>query len=101
MGAGRNAGRSGGTYRKLRAQVRATERTCWRCGQPLDWSIPYKDEHGNINMNAATLEHKQPKSTHPHLAEDPGNLSASHARCNLGAGDRNPQPNLGVFNVEW
>lgn len=99
--AGSNAGRSGGTYRRLVQQIRMTERICYQCGQPLDWSIPYRDEHGNINTMAGTIEHKQPLSTHPHLAEDPGNLAASHARCNMEAGNRNPKPSLGVFNVNW
>lgn len=87
--------------RKIKQQIKATETHCYRCGQRIDWSIPYRDEHGNVNMNAGTVEHKQPLAQHPHLAEDPGNLAASHVLCNLAAGDRNPTPTLGVITQEW
>ena len=84
---GKHAGRSGRPWERLKAQVRARETHCWQCGQPIDWTIPYRDpDTGAVNADAGTVEHINPRSTHPHLAEDPANLGASHRRCNLQAG---------------
>jgi hypothetical protein len=43
----------------------------------------------------------RPLSTHPHLAEDPGNLKPAHLRCNQAAGDRGPVPSLGQPSEDW
>lgn len=99
--AGKNVGRSGRRYRSLKAQIRATETHCFRCGQPIDWSIPYRDAEGNVNLASGSVEHKQTRSGHLDLAEDRGNLGASHLDCNLKAGDRDPRPGLGLRSREW
>lgn len=94
-------GRSGGRYRALARQIRATETHCWRCGQRIDWSIPHRDDFGLVNQDSGTVEHKLPLSTNPHLAEDPGNLAASHWRCNAQAGNRGNQLGLGQRTRDW
>lgn len=94
-------GRSGGRWRALLRHVRATETHCWRCGQPIDWSIPYRDDHGNVNLDSGSGEHKIPLTARPDLAEDPGNVGASHLRCNLAAGARNDQLSLGERTRNW
>ena len=63
----------------------------------IDWSIPHQDEHGNLNDYAGTLEHKIPLTKAPHLAEDPGNLAASHSLCNRSHGNRDEKPGIGVI----
>jgi 5-methylcytosine-specific restriction endonuclease McrA len=98
---GRYAGRSGGRMRALQKQIRATETHCYRCGQPIDWTIPYRDQHGNLNDMAGSVEHKQPLSKYPHLAEDPGNLGASHSLCNRAAGNNENRPAMGVLTQDW
>lgn len=89
--------------RTLRRQIRAVETHCWQCGQRIDWSIPYwvAEPGGQINPDAGTVEHKLSLSRHPHLAEDLGNLAASHARCNQAAGNNEDRPTLGVRSREW
>lgn len=95
---GQNTGRSGRRWQTLARQVRATESHCYRCGQPIDWSIPYwADPNRVVNMDAGTVEHIKSWADHPHLREDPANLAASHVRCNLQAGKRDEGPSLGVI----
>lgn len=95
-------GRSGAAVVALRRRVRATERTCYRCGQPIDWSIPHLDPHtGTVNKWSGTLEHKLSLRDHPELAEDPGNCSASHWDCNHKAGADGGRPSLGQRSRQW
>lgn len=98
---GDNAGRRGGRWRALVKQVRATETHCYRCGQAIDWAIPYRDEFGNVNTNAGTVEHTLSWRHHPESREDPAALKASHSRCNSEAGDRDPRPGLGLRSRRW
>lgn len=67
----------------------------------IDWTIPYIDEYGNLNDMAGSLEHKTPLSKAPHLAEDPGNLAASHSLCNRKHGNSEAVPTLGVPTQQW
>lgn len=94
-------GRSGRRWRELTRQIRATETHCWRCGQRIDWSIPYRDDHGNVNQASGTVEHKLPLAVRPDLAEDRGNLAASHWRCNATAGARQTELGLGERTRDW
>lgn len=69
---------------------------------PIDWSIPYRDpDTGTVNLNSGSTEHIKARSTHPLLAEDPGNLGASHLLCNMQAGDREQDLDIGTANREW
>lgn len=95
-------GRHGRVVRRIRAQVRATMRTCYRCGQPIDWTLPHLDpDTGTVNRDSGTIEHKQPRSKYPELAEDPGNIAASHWQCNLTASDHGGRPALGLRSRAW
>lgn len=95
-------GRHGRVVRRIRQQVRATERTCYRCGQPIDWSLPHLDPYtGAVNRESGTIEHKLPRSHHPELAEDLGNIAASHWQCNMRASDIEARPALGARSRAW
>lgn len=87
--------------RLIKQQIRQTETHCYRCGQRIDWTLTYRDEHGNTNPDAGTVEHVLPLSTHPHLAEDMGNLRASHLRCNQSAGNRHTELTIGLRSRRW
>lgn len=100
---GKSAGRSGRRWRRLVAEVYARHANCCRCGQPIDYSLPYLNtKTGMPDPDAKTVDHyPYPRSTHPHLAEDPANLAAAHRHCNLEAGDRKPTPSLGKTSRQW
>lgn len=93
--AGKNAGRSGSRYRALIAETRQRYQTCWHDGQPINMGLHWPDP------GSWSLEHVQPLSTHPELAEDPGNLRASHLKCNQSAGNREPRPPIGMVSRKW
>jgi 5-methylcytosine-specific restriction endonuclease McrA len=87
---------SGPRWRKLKAEVRARRGRCCRCGQPIDYRLEWPDP------DSFSVDHyPRPLSTHPHLAEDPGNLKPAHLRCNQAAGDRGPVPSLGQPSEDW
>lgn len=88
-------GRTGGRYRKLREAQRRRRLPCWRCGQPIDYSLKYPDPE------SFSYEHKIPVDAAPHLAEDPSNGASSHLRCNQSAGNRPAKPGLGETSREW
>lgn len=86
-------------FRKL---IRRRERTCWRCGQLIDWRIPHLDPYtGAVNRDSGTVEHKISIAQRPDLERDPGNMAASHWQCNHEAGDRHGRPGLGLRSKEW
>lgn len=91
-----HAGRHGTRWRKLRANIRAQHRPCCRCGKAIDYTLTYP------HPKSFSIDHfPYPLSTHPWLAEDPGNLAAAHLRCNQKAGGqmtrpRRPPPDLGI-----
>lgn len=93
--AGINAGRSGFRWVKLKANLRAQRRPCWLCGQPINYDLPADDPE------SFSVDHMKPRSTHPHLAEDPSNLGATHLRCNKSRGVREPQPTIGATSRNW
>lgn len=94
------AGRSGRRWRRLVAEVRARRAPCCRCGQPIDYTITYDPEAPD--PACFSVDHfPLPLSTHPHLAEDPGNLAAAHLGCNVSAGNRTPKPGLGETSTDW
>jgi len=77
---------------KIAANLRAGCGPCGLCGQSIDYSLPHDDEM------AFTIEHIHPRSTHPHLATDPGNCVSAHARCNKRRGNGAYAPSLGVVS---
>lgn len=90
------AGRSGRRWRRLVAEVRTRRSHCCRCGQPIDYTLEWPDPD-----SFSVDHHPHPLSTHPHLAEDPGNLAAAHLHCNVSAGNRRPKPSLGATSTDW
>jgi hypothetical protein len=82
----KNAGRSGRRWKRLKAEVYARRAPCCRCGQPIDYALPYLGLDGRPNPDAKSVDHyPYPLSTHPWLAEDPANLAGCHLRCNVRA----------------
>lgn len=88
-------GRSTRNFRRLSANLRSQRRACCLCGQPIDYTLEYPDP------GSFTVQHILSRSTHPHLAEDPGNLDAAHKRCNEHAGNSNEPPGLGDADDQW
>ena len=66
---------SGRPYRRAQAQVFAEEYLCWRCGQPVDQTLP-----ANHDM-ARSADHVIPTSLGGGDHRD--NLRLAHRRCNV------------------
>ena len=52
---------------------------CRRCGQPIDYSLPYD------HPEAFNAGHIKAWADYPHLREDPSNLQPEHASCGKSA----------------
>ena len=91
-----NAGRSGRRWKRLSAEQRAKLLPCWLCGQPIDYDQPDPNHD-----EAFSVDHEKPRSTHPHLAEEPSNLRSAHQRCNKRRGNRAPSPTIGSLSESW
>lgn len=84
--------RSSVAYRALARTVRREEQTCWLCLQPIDISIPYRDQETHrVNGDSWSLDHCIPISDHPELALVRDLCRAAHFRCNSSRGDRAPR----------
>lgn len=96
------AGHSTRRWRKLKGEVYSRKAPCCRCGQPIDYSLPYLDElTGKPDPRSKSVDHfPYPKSTHPHLAEDLANLAAAHLGCNWEASNKTTKE-VGVTSREW
>lgn len=94
---GSSRGRTSRNHRRLSANQRAKHLPCHLCGQPIDYTLPWDDQM------AYQPDHYYPVSTHPHLAEDPGNYRSSHARCNKARGDTPMTAilGLGITANDW
>lgn len=91
----KRAGRAGGRWRSLVADQRAKRSPCWICTQPINYSAPSESD------DSFSVDHFKPRSTHPHLAEEPTNLRSAHLRCNKARGDRDVKPGLGYVSQTW
>lgn len=80
---------------RIAANLRAARGPCFICGQPIDYTLPHDDP------DAFTVEHIHPRSSHPHLVNDPGNCVPAHARCNKARGDKAYAPSLGSLSSDW
>lgn len=87
---------TGKRWQRLKANVRAQRGPCCRCGQPIDYSLAWPDP-GSFSVD----HYPHPLSTHPWLAEDPGNLAPAHLSCNQSAGNRPPPAPLGGTSEAW
>lgn len=81
--AARNPGRTGRPWRRIRADVLATEDHCWICGHAVDLTLPGTHPYG------PTADHVIPLS-HGGDPRDRSNLRLAHLRCNGGRGNHNP-----------
>jgi 5-methylcytosine-specific restriction endonuclease McrA len=94
--AGKGAGRTSRTYRKLAADQRGRRLPCCHCAQPIDYTITNHND-----PDAFTVEHIKPLSTHPESAEDPTNFLSAHRRCNSQRGIGDIKPSLGTTTRDW
>lgn len=60
---------------------------CWLCGKPIDYRADRRR-----HPNAATVDHRIPRSTRPDLAFKVTNLAPAHRHCNLSRGARTARP---------
>jgi len=88
-------GRYSANYRRLCANIRRGRPPCALCGQAINYDAPTR------HPDSFTVDHKLPRSTHPELAEDPGNLQAAHHRCNASKGAGAAKPGLGSTSEAW
>lgn len=96
------AGRTGRRWHRLKAEVYARRSKCCRCGQAIDYALPYIGNDGKPDLRSKSVDHFPfPLSTHPHLAEDPANLAPAHLGCNLSALDKGTQPSVGTASESW
>lgn len=51
--------------------------------------------------NSFELDHVLPRSTHPHLALDPGNTRPACVKCNRSKGAGSVRPGIGVTSEDW
>lgn len=96
-------GRSGRPWTRLKAEVYARREPCIRCGQPVNYALPYIDPTtGRPDPHAKSVDHfPHPLSTHPHLAEDPANCRAAHLGCNWSAGASGEQRGVAETSEDW
>lgn len=98
--AGKNAGRQGSVWRRLRedlkTRVREQNLPCAACGQPIDTTLDARRD-----PNAFHCDHIKSLKAHPELAEDPSNLAPLHRRCNLNKGQGEMRPGLGDPSEAW
>lgn len=102
MGDGITSRRYRHLRKRFKEQCAQADAPCWLCGQPIDYTLARLDPYTNtVNDDAFELDHLYPRSTHPHLAEDPANFRPSHAGCNRERGNKNPKPGLGATSRTW
>lgn len=89
--------RNGRPYRRLCATQRALGLPCWRCGQPIDYTLRGLD--AQRSTEAFTLDHYQPISRGGSLL-DPRNARSAHRRCNSARGNR-PDPPPAPASRKW
>lgn len=97
------------TSRRFKAQRKAfrlegerDQAPCWICRMPIDYSIPRIDPFtGRLNHEAWELDHLFPQSTHPELAEDPGNFRHSHSMCNNRRSNAAPSLSIKRPSRQW
>jgi 5-methylcytosine-specific restriction endonuclease McrA len=75
--------------RRVCEQVRREEPNCWRCGLPIDLSLP---RSGRVqHPMSSSIDEVTPRSLHPlgprYAALDRSNLHHAHRRCNSSRGN--------------
>lgn len=81
----------GGRRRTLARQVYARDRAehdyrCPRCGQPIDWALPYRDpDTGAVDPRSKSVDHVHETQDGGALT-DLDNLASVHLTCNSSKG---------------
>ena len=91
----KSAGRKGRPWRAMKDALKARRLPCHLCGQPIAYDAPPNDPE------SFEADHYYPVSTHPHLANDPANLRASHSRCNRSRGNQAAQTGTWATAEDW
>ncbi len=83
---------TGRPRRRLAALVRAQEPNCWRCGLPIDLTLPRGGPGVRVQHRmSSTIDEVIPRSVHPlgawYAAHDRANLRHAHRSCNSSAGN--------------
>lgn len=85
-------------YKRIKAQFRQhcanRDAVCWLCSEPIDYTLTF------THPESFSLDHRYPRSTHPHLTEDVGNFMPSHSVCNKSRGNREPT-RVGKTSRPW
>lgn len=85
MGRRRTPELSGRPRRRIAAQVRREEPTCWVCGKPFDYTLHWNDRMG------FSVDEVIPRSLHPlgarYAALDRSHCHAAHRSCNSSRGN--------------
>lgn len=81
-----HAGRKGRPWRRLREQVRRTESVCAKCALPIDPTLEWP------HPQSFSVDHIEPVSLRPELANVRSNLQAMHLGCNSSKGDGAARP---------
>lgn len=84
----------GPKWEALRKQVIGEETHCHRCGQPVLRALPGTHPLG------PTVDHLIPRSKGG-PKYDRSNLRLAHRRCNLTAGDREPEHSRPTTSRQW
>ena len=64
---------------------------CHICGQPIDYSLPYRQHDGTVNPGAFVVDHVVPLANGG--ADNLSNKAASHSACNSMKSDK-PHANI-------
>ena len=92
-------GRTTSNYRRMarafRTQCHRENARCWLCDQPIDYTLPPNEPFG------FSVDHMEPVSKRPDLAEVYSNFRASHLDCNVRRGNRPPSLDLGTTSRDW
>src|SRR5690606_11073106 len=76
-------GRKGRPWRRIVAQLKTTDRTCWLCHHPIDIDLPV------THPLSYTVDHVVPRSRGGAPTLD--NARPAHRRCNSRRGNRAPR----------
>ena len=80
----------GGRRRTIARQVYARDRStpgylCPRCQRPIDWHLPYRDDHGRVIRTSKSVDHVHETQDGGPLT-DLDNLTTVHLGCNSSKG---------------
>lgn len=92
-----SAPRNGGSraWRRARARVLREQTSCARCGEPVDKSLPLRNEDGTTNLRSASVDHVTSVATGGALLAQ-SNLQLMHLGCNIAKGDGRPRTPSGL-----